>query len=332
MAQVIKRDGSTQVFNPEKIQTYVDRVHTDEVVNRVNLMRQILQGMPDCIATEKIPAYLSETCMSKGHTLLAGRLAMIDLHSQTPNMFRAAMCRLPLAPDVKKRALSLPLDKYIDHGQDFSYDIFAVRTLMRAYLMKVDGKIVERPQYMLMRVACSLYDSEHAIVECYRLLSRKFYTHATPTLFNAGLHQGQLASCFLLNMQEDSIEGIFNTVQQCAKISKYAGGIGLSISNIRASGSPIHGTNGTSNGIVPMLRVFNSTAKYVDQGGGKRKGSFAIYMEPWHPDIESFLELRKNHGRKSCGAVISFWGCGRPTCSWRGSWRTKTGRCSVPPR
>lgn len=313
MAKVIKRDGSVQPMNPEKIQKYVACAgETDEVVNRVNLMRQILKGMPDCIATEKIPAYLSETCMSKGHTLLAGRLAMIDLHSQTPNMFRAAMCRLPLAPDVKHRAMTLPLDKYIDHGQDFTYDIFAVRTLMRAYLMKVDGKIVERPQYMLMRVACSLYASEHDIVECYRLLSRKFYTHATPTLFNAGLHNGQLASCFLLNMQDDSIEGIFQTVQQCAQISKYAGGIGLSVSNIRASGSAIKGTNGVSNGIVPMLRVFNSTAKYVDQGGGKRKGSFAIYLEPWHPDIEDFLELRKNHGEEELRCRDLFLGLWTP--------------------
>ena len=192
----------------------------------------------------------------------------------------AAMCRLPLAPEVRRRALHLPLDKHIDHSMDFTYDIFAVRTLMRAYLMRANGKIVERPQYMLMRVACSLYETEQDIVNCYKMLSQKLYTHATPTLFNAGMVNGQLASCFLLNMQDDSIEGIFNTVHQCAKISKYAGGIGLSISNIRGRGSAIKGTNGISNGIVPMLRVFNSTAKYVDQGGGKRKGSFAIYMEP----------------------------------------------------
>ena len=165
MARVIKRNGTVQAMNPEKIRAYVDCAIRDEVINRVNLMRQILKGMPECIATEKIPAYLSETCMSKGHTLLAGRLAIIDLHSRTPKTFREAMSKLPLAPEVMRRVNTLPLDKYIDHGQDFTYDIFAVRTLMRAYLMRADKHIVERPQYMLMRVACSLYSSEHAIVE-----------------------------------------------------------------------------------------------------------------------------------------------------------------------
>lgn len=313
MAQVIKRSGTVEPMNPDKLRAFVDIALDDHsTVDRVQLMRQILKGMPSTIAAEKIPAYLSEACMSKGHTLLAGRLAMLDLHKNTPNMFRAAMCRLPLAPDVRHRATTLPLDKYIDHSQDFTYDIFAVRTLTRAYLMRVGGKIVERPQYMLMRVACGLYTTEKDIVQCYRLLSQKLYTHATPTLFNAGLQKGQLASCFLLNMQHDSIEGIFNTVHQCAKISKFAGGIGLSVSNVRARGSPIKGTSGVSNGIVPMLRVFNSTAKYVDQGGGKRKGSFAIYLEPWHADVEDFLELRKNHGEEELRCRDLFLGLWTP--------------------
>lgn len=313
MSTVVKRNGLVEAMNPAKLEAFVGIAIDDgSSLNRVHLMRHILKGMPDSIPTAQIPAYLSEACMSKGHTLLAGRLAMIDLHKNTPNMFRAAMCRLPLAPEVRRRALQMPLDQHIDHSMDFTYDIFAVRTLMRAYLMRANGKIVERPQYMLMRVACSLYETEQDIVNCYKMLSQKLYTHATPTLFNAGMVNGQLASCFLLNMQDDSIEGIFNTVHQCAKISKYAGGIGLSISNIRGRGSAIKGTNGISNGIVPMLRVFNSTAKYVDQGGGKRKGSFAIYMEPWHPDIEDFLELRKNHGEEELRCRDLFLGLWTP--------------------
>ena len=313
MATVVKRNGLTEMMNPSKIQAFVDiAIDDSSPINRSQLMKHILKGMPDTISTANIPAYLSEACMSKGHTLVAGRLAMLDLHKNTPHTFREAMCLLPLAPEVRNRALNLSLDNYIDHGMDFTYDIFAVRTLMRAYLMRVDNNIVERPQYMLMRVACSLYDNEAQIVECYRMLSQKLYTHATPTLFNAGMINGQLASCFLLNMQSDSIEGIFNTVHQCAKISKFAGGIVLSISNIRGRGSAIKGTNGVSNGIVPMLRVFNSTAKYVDQGGGKRKGSFAIYIEPWHPDIEDFLELRKNHGEEELRCRDLFLGLWTP--------------------
>jgi len=201
------------------------------------------------------------------------------------------------------------LNSAIVYNRDFNYDYFGIKTLTRAYLLKINDKIAERPQHMLMRVALGIHmnDIDDAI-ETYNLMSEKWFTHATPTLFNAATPRPQLSSCFLLTMQDDSIEGIYNTLKQCALISQNAGGIGLSIHNIRASGSYIRGTNGTSNGIVPMLRVFNNTARYVDQGGGKRKGSFAIYVEPWHADIFEFLELRKNHGSEKERARDLFFG------------------------
>ena len=191
------------------------------------------------------------------------------------------------------------LDGAIIYDRDFEYDYFGFKTLERSYLLRVHGKVAERPQQMIMRVAVGIHKTDiDAAIETYNLMSQGFFTHATPTLFNAGTPKPQLSSCFLLTMKEDSIEGIYDTLKQCACISKYAGGIGLSIHNIRATKSYIAGTNGSSNGIVPMLRVFSNTARYVDQGGGKRKGSFAMYLEPWHSDIFKFLELRKNHGNE----------------------------------
>jgi len=191
------------------------------------------------------------------------------------------------------------LDAAVMHNRDFEFDYFGFKTLEKAYLLKIDGKVAERPQHMLMRVAVGIHmDDIPRVLETYTHLSDRFFTHATPTLFNAGTPNPQMSSCFLLAMKEDSIDGIYDTLKQCAVISKYAGGIGMSISNIRASQSYIRGTNGSSNGIVPMLRVFNNTARYVDQGGGKRKGSIAAYLEPWHADIFSFLDLRKNHGNE----------------------------------
>jgi len=205
------------------------------------------------------------------------------------------------------------LDGAIVHARDFEYDYFGFKTLEKSYLLKMNGKISERPQLMLMRVAVGIHgDDIPAVIETYNLLSGRYFTHATPTLFNAGTNMPQMSSCFLLAMKEDSIDGIYDTLKNCAVISKYAGGIGLSIHNVRASQSYIRGTNGSSNGIVPMLRVFNNTARYVDQGGGKRKGSIAVYLEPWHADIFAFLDLRKNHGNESDRARDLFYAMWTP--------------------
>ena len=191
------------------------------------------------------------------------------------------------------------LDSTIIYNRDFGYDYFGFKTLERSYLLKLNGNIVERPQHMLMRVSVGIHlDDLAAVKETYELMSKKYFTHATPTLFNSGTPKPQMSSCFLLTMKDDSIDGIYDTLKQTAKISQSAGGIGLSIHNIRATGSYISGTNGTSNGIVPMLRVFNDTARYVDQGGGKRKGSFAIYVEPWHADIFDFLDLKEKYRKR----------------------------------
>jgi hypothetical protein len=200
------------------------------------------------------------------------------------------------------------LDSAIIYDRDFRYDYFGFKTLERSYLLRLHGKVTERPQHMLMRVAVGIHKNDlDAAIETYNSLSEGWYTHATPTLFNAGTPKPQMSSCFLLQLKDDSINGIYDTLKQCAQISQSAGGIGLSIHNLRAKGSYIKGTNGTSNGIVPMLRVFNDTARYVDQGGGKRKGSFAIYLEPWHADVEDFLELKKNHGKEEMRARDLFY-------------------------
>jgi ribonucleoside-diphosphate reductase alpha chain len=205
------------------------------------------------------------------------------------------------------------LDSTIIYDRDFSYDYFGFKTLERSYLLRKDGQIAERPQHMLMRVSIGIHkDDIPAAIETYEMMSKKYFTHATPTLFNAGTPKPQMSSCFLLTMKDDSIDGIYDTLKQCSKISQSAGGIGLSIHNIRAKGSYIRGTNGTSNGIVPMLRVFNDTARYVDQGGGKRKGSFAIYLEPWHADVFDFLDLRKNHGKEEMRARDLFYAMWTP--------------------
>jgi ribonucleoside-diphosphate reductase alpha chain len=200
------------------------------------------------------------------------------------------------------------LNSHIIYNRDFNYDYFGFKTLERSYLLRINGKIVERPQHMLMRVSVGIHLNDlDSVIETYDLMSKKFFTHATPTLFNAGTPKPQMSSCFLLAMQDDSIDGIYDTLKQTAKISQSAGGIGLSIHNVRATGSYIRGTNGTSNGIVPMLRVFNDTARYVDQGGGKRKGSFAIYIETWHADIFDFLDLKKNTGKEEMRARDLFF-------------------------
>src|SRR5690606_38937468 len=237
---------------------------------------------------------------------LAARIAVSNLHKNTKKSFSETMAALydyvdprskqpaPLiADDVYEIIMKNAdiLDSSIIYDRDFSYDYFGFKTLERSYLLKLNGRIVERPQHMLMRVAVGIHKEDiPAAIETYTLLSEKWFTHASPTLFNSGTPKPQLSSCFLLTMKDDSIAGIYDTLKQCAEISQSAGGIGLSIHNIRATGSYIRGTNGTSNGIIPMLRVFNDTARYVDQGGGKRKGAFAIYLEPWHADIFAFLD------------------------------------------
>ncbi|MGB0509266.1 MAG: ribonucleotide reductase N-terminal alpha domain-containing protein, partial [Schleiferiaceae bacterium] len=239
-------------------------------------------------------------------------IAVSNLHKSTKKSFSETVTDLYeyINPETGKKAPLIAddvyeiiqanaeyLDSQLIYDRDFSYDYFGFKTLERSYLLRMHGKIVERPQHMLMRVSIGIHKEDlEGALETYELMSKKYMTHATPTLFNAGTPKPQMSSCFLLTMKEDSIDGIYDTLKQTAKISQSAGGIGLSIHNIRATGSYIGGTNGTSNGIVPMLRVYNDTARYVDQGGGKRKGSFAIYVEPWHADIYEFLDLKKNHG------------------------------------
>jgi ribonucleoside-diphosphate reductase alpha subunit len=257
------------------------------------------------------------------YSILAARISVSNLHKSTVGRF-SELVKLfyeykhpktgTAAPLISKEVYDITmkyrdiLDGYVVHSRDFDYDYFGFKTLEKSYLLKLDGKIAERPQLMLMRVAVGIHgDDLDGIKETYDLLSGRYFTHATPTLFNAGTNMPQMSSCFLLATKDDSIDGIYDTLKNCAVISKYAGGIGLSIHNIRASQSYIRGTNGTSNGIVPMLRVFNNTARYVDQGGGKRKGSIAVYLEPWHADIFAFLDLRKNHGNESDRARDLFY-------------------------
>lgn len=240
---------------------------------------------------------------------LAARISVSNLQKMTSKSFSDTVQRLRdhIHPKTKQPAPLIAedvfeivmenkerLDSAIIYDRDFEFDYFGFKTLERSYLLRIDGEIAERPQQMIMRVAVGIHKTDiEAAIQTYHMMSQKLFTHATPTLFNAGTPRPQMSSCFLLMMQDDSIEGIYDTLKQCASISKYAGGIGLSIHNIRATQSYIRGSNGTSNGIVPMLRVFNDTARYVDQGGGKRKGSFAIYLEPWHADIHEWLDLRK---------------------------------------
>ena len=296
---VTKRNGSTEPVSKAKVHRFLSHVSEGKTHGLVDT---IMKGIPSNISASQLNTYFANTAQAAGYGLVAGRIEMMGIRKQTSPSFTQAMLSLPLDPEFHAKIRNLQLDDHIIQNNDFTYDLFALRTLERSYLMRDEhDRIVERPQYMLMRVAASLYETVDEIVNCYQALSSKEYTHATPTLFNAGMPKGQYASCFLGCMQDDSILGIFNTVKQCALISKTAGGIGLSISNIRSTGSHIQGAMGKSNGIVPMLRVFNETARYVDQGR-RRKGSFAMYLEPWHPDIEAFLDLRKNHGDENSKA------------------------------
>lgn len=328
---VVKRDGRRESVKFDKITARIEKLCyglDPKFVNPVEVAMKVINGLYDGVSTQELDNLAAEIAatMTTRHpdfAKLAARIAVSNLHKTTSKSFSNTMKRLyqyidpktgQNAPLISKETWKVikehaaELDAAIIYDRDFSYDYFGFKTLERSYLMKIDGKTVERPQHMLMRVAVGIHgDDIPAVLETYNLLSEKWFTHATPTLFNAGTPKPQLSSCFLLTMKDDSIDGIYDTLKQCAKISQSAGGIGLSIHNIRAKGSYIKGTGGTSNGIVPMLRNFDMTARYVDQGGGKRKGSFAIYLEPWHADIFEFLDLKKNHGKEELRARDLFY-------------------------
>lgn len=328
---VIKRDGRREPVKFDKITSRIEKLCyglNAEYVHSIEVAKKVINGLYDGVTTNKLDDLAAETAasltaMHPDYAILAARVATSNLHKETKKLFsdtirdlyeyidpvtgqNASLIADDVMEIVQKNAEQL--DSAIIYSRDFEYDYFGFKTLERSYLLKINGKVVERPQHMIMRVAVGIHKEDIAsAIQTYELMSERWFTHATPTLFNAGTPKPQLSSCFLLSMQDDSIDGIYNTLKQTAKISQSAGGIGLSIHNVRATGSYIKGTNGTSNGIVPMLRVFNDTARYVDQGGGKRKGSFAIYLEPWHADIFDFLDLKKNHGKEEARARDLFY-------------------------
>jgi ribonucleoside-diphosphate reductase alpha chain len=300
----------------------------DPLVSPEAVAMRVIEGIYDGVTTTVLDNLAAEVAAGKtmdhpDYALLASRIAVSNLHKETKKSFSEVMDDLYnyIDPKTGQNASLIAEDVYavisenrdlldssIIYDRDFRYDYFGFKTLTRSYLLRVNGIIVERPQQMLMRVALGIHKNDMpAAIKTYNLMSEGWFTHATPTLFNAGTPKPQMSSCFLLTMKEDSIEGIYDTLKSCAQISQSAGGIGLAIHNIRATGSYIKGTNGTSNGIVPMLRVFNDTARYVDQGGGKRKGSFAIYIETWHADIFDFLDLKKNTGKEEMRARDLFF-------------------------
>ncbi len=327
---VLKRDGKKEPVMFDKITARVRKMcyGLNKIVDPVKVAMRVIEGLYDGVTTSELDSLAAEiaatmTTAHPDYAKLAARIAVSNLHKNTKKSFSETMTDLYeyVNPRTGKKAPLLSdevyeiiqdntekLDSTIIYSRDFNYDFFGFKTLERSYLLKLNGSIVERPQHMLMRVSIGIHlnDIDEAIAT-YELMSKKYFTHATPTLFNAGTPKPQMSSCFLLQMQDDSIDGIYDTLKQTAKISQSAGGIGLSIHNVRATGSYIRGTNGTSNGIVPMLRVYNDTARYVDQGGGKRKGSFAMYIEPWHADIMDFLDLKKNHGKEEMRARDLFY-------------------------
>ena len=332
---VIKRNGKTETIKFDKVTARIEKLSysLSPLVNAIDVAKKVIEGIYDGVPTTELDNLAAETAASLAtkhpdYAILASRIAVSNLHKNTIKSFSETMKNMYLYVD-KKNGKKTPLladdvwqiieenaellDSTIIYDRDFAFDYFGFKTLEKSYLLKIDGKIVERPQHMYMRVALGIHKADiESVVSTYHLLSERWFTHATPTLFNAGTPKAQMSSCFLLTMKEDSIDGIYDTLKQTAKISQSAGGIGLAIHDIRATGSYIGGTNGTSNGIVPMLRVFNDTARYVDQGGGKRKGAFAIYLEPWHADIFSFLDLRKNHGKEEMRArdlFFALWIC-----------------------
>jgi ribonucleoside-diphosphate reductase alpha chain len=327
---VVKRDGRKEPVMFDKITDRIKKMSysLSPLVEPVKVAMRVIEGLYDGVTTSELDNLAAETAASMtiahpDYAQLAARISVSNLHKNTKKSFSETMKDLyeyvnprtgqkaPLLSDEVYDVImrnAEELDSCVIYNRDFNYDYFGFKTLERSYLLKINGHIAERPQHMLMRVAVGIHlDDIKSALETYELMSKKFFTHATPTLFNAGTPKPQMSSCFLLTMQDDSIDGIYDTLKQTAKISQSAGGIGLSIHNVRATGSYIRGTNGTSNGIVPMLRVFNDTARYVDQGGGKRKGSFAVYVEPWHADIYSFLDLKKNTGVEEMRARDLFY-------------------------
>jgi len=328
---VIKRDGKKESVKFDKITARIEKLCyglNHALVDPVDVAKKVIEGLYDGVTTSELDNLAAETAASlttkhPDYALLASRIAVSNLHKNTIKSFSETMRRLHGYIDIKagKNASLIAddvweviqenaelLDSTIIYDRDFGFDYFGFKTLEKSYLLKIDGKIAERPQHLFMRVAVGVHKSDiDSVIKTYNLMSERWFTHATPTLFNAGTPKPQMSSCFLLTMKDDSIDGIYDTLKQTAKISQSAGGIGLSIHNVRATGSYISGTNGTSNGIIPMLKVFNDTARYVDQGGGKRKGAFAIYLEPWHADIFDFLDLRKNHCKEEMRARDLFY-------------------------
>ncbi|WP_438711945.1 ribonucleoside-diphosphate reductase subunit alpha [Aquimarina muelleri] len=328
--QVKKRDGRKEPIMFDKITARVRKLcyGLNSLVDPVKVAMRVIEGLYDGVTTSELDNLTAEiaatmTITHPDYAKLAARISISNLHKNTKKTFSEVVTDLYeyvnsrtgkkaalIADDVYDviTANKEKLDSTIIYNRDFGYDYFGFKTLERSYLLKINGEIAERPQHMLMRVSIGIHLNDlDAAIETYELMSKKYFTHATPTLFNAGTPKPQMSSCFLLTMQDDSLNGIYDTLKQTAKISQSAGGIGLSIHNVRATGSYIAGTNGNSNGIVPMLQVFNDTARYVDQGGGNRKGAFAIYIEPWHADIFDFLDLKKNHGKEEMRARDLFY-------------------------
>jgi ribonucleoside-diphosphate reductase alpha chain len=323
---VIKRDGTKESVKFDKITARIQKLsyglepaHVDPIL----VAKKVIDGVYDGVTTSELDNLAAETAASltvrhPDYALLASRIAVSNLHKNTIKSFSKTIEALYKYIDPKNgQKASLiaddvyeivtehahTLDSSIIYDRDFGYDYFGFKTLERSYLLRMNNKVAERPQHMIMRVAVGIHKNDiEAVLKTYHLMSERWFTHATPTLFNAGTPKPQMSSCFLLQVKDDSIDGIYDTLKMCAKISQSAGGIGLSIHNVRATGSYIKGTNGTSNGIIPMLKVYNETARYVDQGGGKRKGSIAVYLEPWHADIYDFLNIRKNHGKEEMRA------------------------------
>ncbi|XP_077467147.1 ribonucleoside-diphosphate reductase large subunit [Stigmatopora argus] len=328
---VVKRDGRQERVMFDKITSRVQKLCyglNSDFVDPAQITMKAIQGLYNGVTTVELDTLAAEiaatlTTKHPDYAVLAARIAVSNLHKETKKVFSEVMEDLyayvnPLngrhSPMIAKETLDVMLEhkdrlnSAIIYDRDFSYNFFGFKTLERSYLLKIDGKVAERPQHMLMRVAVGIHGSDvDAAVETYNLLSERWFTHASPTLFNAGTNRPQLSSCFLLTMKDDSIEGIYDTLKQCALISKSAGGIGVAVGCIRSTGSYIAGTNGNSNGLVPMLRVYNNTARYVDQGGNKRPGAFAIYLEPWHFDVFDFLELKKNTGKEERRARDLFY-------------------------
>lgn len=326
---VSKRDGKQEIVAFDKILKRIKTLGSEANIklNYTALVMKVIDQLYSGISTTKIDELSAEQCASMAsihpdYNVLAGRIVVSNHHKNTRSSFVIVMNELYNYRDIHNNHSPLVTEEFIDivqnnaellestidYSRDYLIDYFGFKTLERAYLMKVNKITVERPQHMWMRVSIGIHgENMDRVIETYHLMSQKYFTHATPTLFNAGTPHPQLSSCFLLAMEKDSIEGIYNTLKDCAMISKWAGGIGLHVHNIRAAGSHIRGTNGQSNGLVPMLKVFNNTAKYVDQGGGKRNGSFAIYLEPWHADVELFLQMRKNHGDEELKARDLFY-------------------------